>query len=91
MFAIPALLQMLPSLAGVVASSFIDDKKTLMFVDLAVGIINAGVQVESKLSALNAEIQAFVDAGVAPPDTWWVEYRARSDAAHEDIQRAARD
>jgi hypothetical protein len=84
---LPAIVSILPSMTRALAAQFISSGDVLQWVDLAVGIVTAGIAVPEKLEQLDREIAGFVDRGESPPPEW----RERSDEAYGDIQSAARN
>ena len=63
---------------------------SLKWLNLAHGIVLAGIDVDERLSALNDSVKAWAELGVDPPQEWWDEFTARSEAAHETIQEEAK-
>lgn len=86
---LPAIAAILPSLVEAVAKEFITRGAALRYVDLAVGLLSAGLATPSKMAQLDAEIRGFVARNEAPGAEWWAAHRVLSDQAHGDIQNAA--
>jgi hypothetical protein len=76
----------LPALAA--AEGILQGSTILRFVNIALGVVAAGIDVAGKLSDLNGKVQQFVDEHRDPSEAEWAELVGRSDAAHETIQRA---
>lgn len=78
---------LLPAL--MTATNYPRQDATLKYLNLALGIVVAGIDVEQKLAKLNDTVKAWAELGQDPPREWWAEYSMRSDAAHETIQSEA--
>lgn len=85
---IPAIVPLLPALME--STQFPRTDATLKWLNLGLGVVQAGVDVDERLAALNDSVKAWAEMGVDPPQEWWAEYAARSEAAHEEIQEEAK-
>lgn len=85
---LPAITAILPSLVEAVAKSVITRGAALRYVDLAVGLLQAGLATVERMQQLDADIAGFVARNEAPGADWWAAQRALSDQAHDDIQGA---
>lgn len=75
------MISALPALAGLTGTA-----NAVRFINLALGIVVAGIDVAGKLAALDDRIAAFVAEGRDPTDAEWADLEGRSDAAHAAIQ-----
>jgi hypothetical protein len=82
--ALPALQMLLP----MVASGFVKNETTMQYVNIALGVVVAGINVKAKLEELNSHIETMVEEERDPTEEEWAALLSRSDAAHDRIQGA---
>lgn len=60
----------------------------LRFMNIALGIVASGKEVQRKLTELNDQIETFKKEGRDPSEAEWAVLYDRSQAAHERIQNS---